>query len=183
MREWIETEDLVLKLPDAAYADSVADYYLRNRAFLAEFEPLRLEDFYTAKFQKAALEQEREQAVEGNAFTFYLFIKNREDMIIGSIGLNNIVMGCFCSCFMGYKLDEMLQGRGYMTQAVLAAVQYAFEELGLHRVEANVMPRNQASLRVLEKCGFQNEGISRKYLKINGIWEDHIHMVRLNEED
>ena len=57
---------------------------------------------------------------------------------------------------------------------------YAFGPLALHRVEANIMPRNQASLRVAEKCGFQPEGLARRYLCINGVWEDHLHMVRLN---
>lgn len=69
-----------------------------------------------------------------------------------------------------------------MTEAVEAVVNHAFHELRLHRIEANIMPRNQASLRVVQKLGFQNEGISRKYLQINGKWEDHIHMVLLNEE-
>ena len=59
-------------------------------------------------------------------------------------------------------------------------VKYAFEELHLHRIEGNVMPRNLASIRVLEKNHFVNEGISKHYLKINGIWEDHVHMVRIN---
>ena len=70
-----------------------------------------------------------------------------------------------------------------MTQAVQTVTDFGFGELGLHRIEGNVMPRNRASLRVLEKCGFQKEGISPRYLKINGVWEDHIHMVRLQDED
>lgn len=69
-----------------------------------------------------------------------------------------------------------------MTEAVEAVVNHAFQELHLHRIEANIMPRNRASLRVVEKLGFRNEGVSREYLKINGKWEDHIHMVLLNEE-
>ena len=74
--------------------------------------------------------------------------------IIGTVGLNNIVRGCFHSCFLGYKLDQDFLNRGYMTEAVRAAVDYAFGPLALHRVEANIMPHNQASLRVAEKCGF-----------------------------
>ena len=60
---------------------------------------------------------------------------------------------------------------------------HRLEELGLHRIEANIMPCNLPSLGVAEKCGFVREGLSRKYLKINGVWEDHIHMVRLNETE
>ena len=64
--------------------------------------------------------------------------------------------------------------------AVAMMVEYAFQELRLHRIEANVMPRNRASLRVLEKNGFENEGLAKRYLQINGEWEDHIHMVIRN---
>ena len=83
--------------------------------------------------------------------------------------------------FLGYKLDQEYLNQGYMTMAVDMVTAYAFSVLGLHRLEANVMPRNKASLRVLEKNGFLNEGLSKYYLNINGVWEDHIHMVKLNE--
>ena len=69
-----------------------------------------------------------------------------------------------------------------MTEAVNQVVTYAFDSLGLHRIEGNIMPRNKASIGVAKKCGFAEEGLSRKYLKINGVWEDHLHFVRLNEE-
>ena len=84
-------------------------------------------------------------------------------------------MGTFCSAFLGYKLDEAFINKGYMSAAVDMLTKNAFEELGLHRIEANVMPRNKASLKVLEKNHFVNEGLSKYYLKINGVWEDHIH--------
>ena len=92
-----------------------------------------------------------------------------------------MVWGAFCSAFLGYKMDAEYQNKGYMTDAVRLVVRYAFETLGLHRLEANIMPRNAASLRVVKKNGFVAEGLARKYLKINGIWEDHIHMVKWNE--
>ena len=68
-----------------------------------------------------------------------------------------------------------------MTEAVRKVTEFAFADLGLHRIEANVMPRNEASAAVLKKCGFRMEGSSQKYLKINGRWEDHLHYVILNE--
>ena len=82
---------------------------------------------------------------------------------------------------MGYKLDAALCGQGYMTEAVQKLSEIAFKELGLHRIEANIMPRNAASLRVAEKAGFYREGLALKYLNINGVWEDHIHMVRRSD--
>ena len=68
-----------------------------------------------------------------------------------------------------------------MTQAVRRVTHFAFSDLQLHRIEGNVMPKNKASLRVLEKCGFIYEGLSTKYLKINNAWEDHAHMALINK--
>lgn len=183
MVERIQTEDLVLKAADTDFAQNVAAYYLRNREFLEAFEPKRDEEFYTADYQHSLLKKEMEQAGNKEAFRFYIETKQEPGSIIGMIALNNIVWGCFHSCFLGYKLDVRQLNRGYMTQAVSAVTQVAFEDLRLHRIEANVMPRNGRSLRVLEKCGFENEGSSKQYLKINGVWEDHIHMVKLNTAD
>lgn len=126
------------------------------------------------------MKREMSEFEEGTAFRFYIIPAEQPGKIIGSIGLNNVVWGAFRSAFLGYKLDRDFVNRGYMSAAVQLLVKYAFEELGLHRIEATVMPKSKASLRVLEKNHFINEGISRDYLKINGVWEDHIHMVKIN---
>ena len=97
------------------------------------------------------------------------------------MALTGAIWGSFCSCFLGYKLDKDYLNRGYMTGAIGLVTAWGFE-VGLHRIEANIMPRNLPSLRVAEKCGFQNEGLSPRYLQINGKWEDHVHMVKLNPD-
>ena len=71
--------------------------------------------------------------------------------------------------------------RGYITEALRCAIEYAFAQLKLHRIEANIIPRNARSRRVVEKLGFEPEGLARKYLKINGVWEDHLHFVIFND--
>ncbi|MBI3259581.1 MAG: GNAT family N-acetyltransferase [Ignavibacteriae bacterium] len=81
----------------------------------------------------------------------------------------------------GYSIDSEFAGQGIMTSAIKAIVHYAFSELLLHRLEANVMPRNIRSKRVLEKCGFQKFGFSPKYLFINNDWEDHDNYMILAE--
>ncbi|WP_278244288.1 GNAT family N-acetyltransferase [Caldisalinibacter kiritimatiensis] len=93
-----------------------------------------------------------------------------------------MVRGPFLSCFLGYKLDKDEVNKGYMTEALKMGIDIAFNELKLHRIEANIMPKNEASLRIVKKLGFYEEGVAKKYLKINGKWEDHIHMVLLNED-
>lgn len=179
----IETKDLILRLPEVDFAQSLTEFYIRNRFFLQEFEGMRDALFFRNTYQADTLKDEIQMAHCGSAYRFYLFQKSKPQDIIGLVGLNDIMWGCCCSSFIGYKMDEVWQGRGYMTQAIEAAVQVAFEGLHLHRIEGNVMPRNAPSLRVLEKCGFYPEGIAKKYLYINGRWEDHIHMVKLNDDN
>ena len=165
---------------DPSLAEQTAAYYRRNRDFLREFEPVREEAFFSVPCQRELLAKEALAFREKTAFRFYLELPENPGEIIGVIGLSNVVWDAFCSAFLGYKLDRRFLNRGYMTEAAGLLVRYAFEDLHLHRIEANVMPRNKASLRVLEKNRFVNEGLSPSYLKINGIWEDHIHMVKLN---
>lgn len=165
---------------DLSLGGQVADYYKRNRSFLESFEPVRSEEFFSLEYQQAVLKKEMSEYEERTAFRFYILSVEQPEKIIGIIGLNNVVWGAFCSAFLGYKLDKDFVNKGYMSMAVGMLTKYAFEELGLHRIEANVMPKNKASLRVLEKNHFVNEGISKYYLNINGVWEDHIHMVRIN---
>jgi len=100
--------------------------------------------------------------------------------VIGVLSFSSIVKGPFLSCFVGYSIDNRFQNKGYMTQALKAGIDFMFKTVGLHRIEANIMPRNISSLRVVEKLGFQNEGLSPEYLQIDGKWEDHVHMVLIN---
>ncbi len=93
--------------------------------------------------------------------------------LLGLINFNNIVRGCFQSAALGYWIGAAYAGRGYMSAGVKEAVRIGFDSLDLHRLEANIMPRNIASRRVVEKAGFRLEGESRNYLKIAGEWEDH----------
>lgn len=165
---------------DVSLAEQVTDYYKRNRKFLADYEPKRDEQFFSLEYQLEVLKKEMDDFQQKSAFRFYIRPTDQSHKIIGIIGLNNVVWGAFCSAFLGYKLDKNFINKGYMSMAVDMLVRYAFDVLHLHRIEANVMPKNTASLRVLEKNSFINEGFSKYYLNINGIWEDHVHMVRIN---
>ncbi|HWR23314.1 MAG TPA: GNAT family N-acetyltransferase [Feifaniaceae bacterium] len=177
-----ETDRLLLKALGPSQAELTLDYYSRNRAFLEEWEPVREEAFYTLQNQRESLTQDQADMEGGRLFRAWIFKKEEEGRAIGTFGFSNIVRGAFWSCFLGYKLDGKETCKGYMTEALGKGISIMFDEYGLHRIEANIMPKNKASLRVAEKLGFLNEGLSRKYLKINGVWEDHIHMVLLNDK-
>ena len=179
----LTTERLILKVIGPEFAPQALDYFLRNRAFLTEWNPAVSEDFYTLPYHQERLRSELELMIEGRSLRFWLFKK--EDLTfertIGNLAFNNIIRGAFQSCHLGYQLDERETNRGLITEALRCAIDFVFDELKLHRIEANVMPRNNASKRVLEKCGFAKVGFSPKMIQINGIWEDHEMYARLEE--
>lgn len=177
-----ETDRLILTASSPDLTPAVADYLNRNRLFLAPTEPTRDELYYTEAFQRQQLLHDAQCYGRQSEVRLWVAKRQRPERIIGMVHLSGIVLGCFRSCFLGYKLDQAEQNRGYMTEAVARLVRIAFEQLDLHRIEANVMPRNLPSLRVVEKLGFENEGVARAYLKICGKWEDHIHMVLLRPD-
>lgn len=183
MKEQYATKRLLLIPANKSLTEAVTDYYVRNRTFFQAYDPVCEEEFFTHRYQQARLDLDEQNAMQAQGYRFYLVKKEQPQQVMGMVALNGIVWGSFCSCFLGYKLDKDHLRQGLMSEAVQECVRIAFEELGLHRIEANIMPRNLPSLGVAEKCGFVREGISRKYLKINGVWEDHIHMVRLNETE
>ncbi|NJM05192.1 GNAT family N-acetyltransferase [Candidatus Gracilibacteria bacterium] len=180
----IFSERLVLTCLGPESVELVADYVVRNWTYVAPFMPLADADFFTVAAQREKLRHEAELRQQDRAIRFYLF--HHDDLarrwILGDINLSNIVRGAFQSCFLGYKMALAATGKGYMTEAVARAAHFAFHDLHLHRIEANIMPRNVPSRRVVEKLGFVEEGLARKYLKINGIWEDHLHYVLLNPD-
>lgn len=180
----IQTDRLTLKVLDPSFADRVLDYVVRNRAFFKEWNPTVDDIFYTLPFQQERLQRDRELLDAGSGMRLWIFKKEDVNLscIIGDFAFSNIVRGAFQSCHLGYKIDEQELNRGFMTEALRSGIAFAFKELALHRIEANIMPRNKRSIRVVEKLGFVNEGLSRKYLKINGTWEDHFHYVLLNED-
>ena len=178
----LETKRLVLYPAHPRLAKAASAFYTKNRAFLQPFEPALTEDFCTVAVQKQLMRRDRALAKADEGVRYWVFRKEDPDTAIGCVALNNIILGAFRSCFLAYKVDGELVRQGYGSEAVAAVVELALHGLDLHRVEANIMPRNAASLALARKCGFTQEGLARKYLCINGVWEDHIHMVRLNEE-
>lgn len=133
-------------------------FYHRNRAAFAPFDPVQPEDFFTEEGQAERLAEELGWAEVGRSFRFLLVQPRHPGKIIGALGFNEIVRGAFQSCFVSYKIDAALWGRGYGSEAIRYGTGWAFRVLGLHRAEANVMPRNAASLRAAEKAGYRPEG-------------------------
>ncbi len=175
-----ETNRLDLKVLDAIDAPKVLAFYHENRAHFEAWEFSKSEAFFTLGYHQRGLSLERQAHLRGQLIKFWLFGKN-EETPIGMVGLSHIIRGPFQSCFLGYKIDHRHVNQGYATEAIEKTIEIAFDAYALHRIEAYAMPKNKASMRVLEKTGFVNEGLSKKLLKVNGIWEDHYRYTRINE--
>jgi len=103
--------------------------------------------------------------------------------IVGVININNVVQGAFRSASLGYYGSRTHAGRGYMREGLIHVKNYAFGDLGLHRLEANIQPANAASIRLAKRCGFELEGVSRQFLYIDGAWRDHERWVAIDERE
>lgn len=181
VKEEYQTERLNLYSSNPDMASEVTDYFIRNKDFLKDVEPLRPDEYYTEEYQKKLLLDEY-LFVNGKTMFKFWITKKDSKKVIGVIYFNGIFFGSFKSTFMSFRLDKDEINQGYMSEAIKKGMEIVFNDLGLHRIEANVMPKNKPALNLLEKLGYYNEGIAKKYLKIDGVWEDHIHMVYLNEE-
>lgn len=144
-------------------------------------EPLRDDEFYTLDAQTRRIQDRLKAAEEGTGYQFGIYTI-KDDLLIGQISLNNVSYGVANYADMGYFIHPDYQGGGRMTAAVKLAVAYAFRALKLNRVQAAILPTNAGSQRVLEKNGFQAEGTARKYLKINGSYQDHRIFAVLAED-
>lgn len=178
----LRTRRCILGLPKPTAADAVLDYYERNRLHLEPWEPDRPAAFYSTEFWHLHLRHNLEDHENGLSLRMIAVAQDAPDRMIGSVNLANIVRGVFLSCHLGYSLDGGLVGHGLAGEAVGRLVEYAFEGLGLHRVQAAYIPENQRSARLLERLGFEKEGLAREYLFIAGAWRDHVLTARRNKE-
>jgi len=152
---------------------------VKNRSFLTPFEPYRPERSYTLSDQRRQIAADQDGFAADKRFAFGIYLDGE---LVGRVSLDNVVRGAWQNATIGYFVDRERNGHGIGTEAVRAAVAYGFAEGRLHRIQAGVMPRNRASIRVLEKVGFRLEGVARRYLQINHVWEDH-NMYAITAEE
>jgi ribosomal-protein-alanine N-acetyltransferase len=159
------------------------DVRRRSRDWLVKWEskpvpgqPDPAEDRRVFASRCSARDRERQL---GAGYGFGIFVDGR---FAGEINLSSIQRGQFQNAYIGYWIDESQAGHGYVPEAAVLVFQYAFEQLGLHRLQIAIIPRNGPSNRVAEKLGLRLEGVARKYLEINGVWEDHNRYAITSDE-
>jgi ribosomal-protein-alanine N-acetyltransferase len=174
-------ENVFLRAPQMAdFADWVT---LReaSRDFLTPWEPTWPADDLTRGSFRRRMKRYSEDQRSDLAYPFFIFRKS-DGVLVGGLTLANIRRGCAQAGNLGYWMGAAYAGNGYMTGAVAAFIPFAFGTLRLHRVEAACIPANVASIRLLEKTGFQREGFARQYLCIDGVWQDHLLYARLKDD-
>ena len=157
-------------------AQELLDYYVRNKEHLREFEPVRDASFFTYEMQKEILLESYRHLMTGVGSDLGIY---KDDKLIGKAKISSIVYGVFKSGILGYSIDKEYEGKGYMKEAINLVLEYAKEYLDLHRIEASVLTTNERSKGVLLSCGFEEIGINKKYLYINGKWSDHITFYKI----
>lgn len=176
----LETERLVLRHAELSDVPALVRYVNENRDFLAPWEPLRPEAYYRESWWRHRIPEDVRDYREDRALRLFLFPKDEPGHVAGAANFSNFMRGPFQACFLGYALGERHQGKGYMTEALTAAVDFVFQRLGLHRIMANYMPENERSAAVLRRLGFEVEGRARDYVLIGGRWRDHVLTSKVN---
>ncbi|MED4074278.1 GNAT family N-acetyltransferase [Priestia endophytica] len=178
----IKGENIHLRTFTTDDAQSLLNLQKENRDFFEQFAMTRSGEFYTIEGQLKRIKEAAEHVKQDQDYYFGIF-ENDEDKLVGTINLFHVIRGSSQSAVIGYFLDRKCNGRGLTTEATKLIVNYAFDELKLHRIEAGVQPHNIGSIRVLEKAGFHQEGIARKNLKVNGKWKDHQVLAMINPKN
>lgn len=179
----LETPRFVIRPPKGDDARAIIAALKRNAEHLAPWSPAGVvgPQARTAVRISAAIAEARRNWGKDTQYNLYVFDREDATTILGRINLT-VTRGAFQNAYVGYWCDHARQGTGLMTECLSAAIDFGFGPLALHRIQAAIMPRNGASIRVVEKLGFRNEGLAARYLQIAGVWEDHVIYARTVEE-
>lgn len=172
-RPLIRTQNLVLRPPLANDFGAWAALRLESRDFLTPWEPVWSEDDLTRNSFRLRVKRATREIATDEAYCLFV-LDARSEALLGGLTLGLVRRGVAQACTLGYWMGQRHAGKGHMTEAVRGALQFAFSELALHRVEAACLPHNTPSRRLLERVGFLPEGEARGYLRINGVWADHL---------
>jgi ribosomal-protein-alanine N-acetyltransferase len=170
----LTTPRLTLQMMAPALAAGLAAFFRRNEARLRPWDPPRPSGILEVPFWEAEAARAAVDFRDGAVVRWLMFGPDAPDRVIGRINFTQIVRGPFQSCMLGYAIDGDFEGRGLMHEALQATLRHVFESLHLHRVQANHLPENLRSARLLQRLGFRVEGQAHAYLFINGAWRDHV---------
>lgn len=169
----IAGEGITLRTPSLADYTDWATVRAESRGFLTPWEPTWPPDDLTRGAFRRRIRRYHAEIREDNAYPFFIF-RLDDGALVGGLTLSNVTRGMTQCATIGYWMGKDYASHGYMTAALKAVVPFSFDTLGLHRLIAACLPGNAASMRLLENVGFQEEGLARGLVCINGRWQDHI---------
>jgi len=169
----IYADAVYLRFPQMADFEQWSKLREESRTFLEPWEPTWPRDDLTRGAFRRRLKRYSSDIRVGLAYPFFIF-RESDESLVGGVTISNIRRGVTQSCSLGYWLGERFAKQGYMYDSVCAIIDFIFEDMNLHRIEAATLPENKPSQGVLKKTGFSQEGYARQYLKINGVWKDHV---------
>ncbi|MGE0230332.1 MAG: GNAT family N-acetyltransferase [Flavobacteriaceae bacterium] len=177
----IPAGDLYLRTPEINDFVEWAQLRQCSRRFLTPWEPVWPRDDLTKPAFRRRIRRYLQDLRDDIAYPFFI-CRAADDAILGGLTLGNVRRGVTQACTVGYWVGAPYAARGVMSRALSGALGFAFDHLRLNRVEAACMPANLASIRVLQKVGFAREGLARRYLCIDGVWEDHLLFAILQND-
>lgn len=172
----LTAEDLFLRAPVLEDFDQWLSLRTKSADFLQPWEPTWDPSDKKRSAFRQRMKRYQAELKSGKSISLFIFsdkISDNEKTLVGGLTIANIRRGVSQSCTLGYWMGEPFAGKGTMSKAVKRIIPYVFNDLKLHRLEAAAISSNKPSISLLENCGFQFEGKVRKYLKINGEWQDH----------
>jgi ribosomal-protein-alanine N-acetyltransferase len=171
---------IMIRVPEMSDYEQWAALRAASREFLAPWEPVWPANDLTRTAFRSRIRQYWRDIDDDLAYPYFIF-DQETGLLVGALTLSNVRRGVAQTATLGYWMGKPFAHQGYMTGAVRLMLEVAFRHLALHRVEAACLPHNQASIALLTKCGFAQEGLARGYLKIAGAWRDHLLFARLAE--
>ena len=177
----IRGENVYLRYPRVPDFFAWSRLRSESREFLVPWEPSwATDELSKGAFRRRLKKYQRETRLD-SAYAFFVF-RAEDNALLGGCTLSNVRRGVTQCCALGYWVGERFARQGYMFDAVRALVPFIFKTLGLHRIEAACLPSNDPSKSLLAKAGFREEGLARRYLQINGEWQDHVLFALLADE-
>lgn len=174
-------DHVLLRYPQMSDFESWSELREASRGFLAPWEPTWPPDDLTRNAFRRRLRRYAQESRQDTSYAFFVF--DRENgPLVGGCTLSNVRRGVAQAVSLGYWMGERHSGKGMMRDAVRTLIPFVFDRLGMHRLEAACLPSNERSTRLLLGLGFTQEGLARRFLKINGTWQDHLLFALLDED-
>ena len=172
---------VLLRVPQMSDYAAWAEVRQMSRDHLVPWEPAWSRDELTKSAYRRRIRHYQREMKEDLGYAFFIFLE-KDETLLGGLTISNVRRGVTQAGALGYWLGLHATGRGYMREAVNAVAVYSYDRLRLHRIEAACLSHNAHSMAVLQACGFTREGYARRYLRINGEWQDHVLFARLSED-